>query len=150
MKKIIKKGLKMVKNGYKAYTLNIWYREDGKNYYRIMRISGEDTLDELSAYILYVFDFDSDHLYAFSTDGNPYDDNSYHFDNPEYKSTDTPIKEVITKVNEGLTYLYDFGDEWFFEIDVKEIEDVDEEIDPEILESVGTLEQYPYLDKSQY
>ncbi|MDR1721697.1 MAG: plasmid pRiA4b ORF-3 family protein [Methanobrevibacter sp.] len=140
----------MAKNDYKAYTLDVWYSEDGENNYRIIKVSGEDTLDDLSEFILDSFDFDHDHMYAFSTDGNIYGEESYHLNDPEHKSTKTQIKKVLTKVDERLIYLFDFGDEWVFAIDVKEIENIDKKIKPKLIESVGTLEQYPDFDEEDY
>ncbi|MDR3063046.1 MAG: plasmid pRiA4b ORF-3 family protein [Methanobrevibacter sp.] len=136
----------MVKNNFTSYTLDVWYSENGEEYYRIIDISGEDTLDNLSEFILKAFDFDNDHLYAFSLDGDFYGENSYHLNSPENKSTNIPIKKVITQKIPQFRYLFDFGDEWLFIIDVKKIEYVTKQIKPKIVESVGKLEQYPDFD----
>ena len=38
---------------------------------------------------------------------------------------------------------YDYGDDWMFTIHVQKIEDEQRKTNPELIKSVGVLEQYP-------
>jgi hypothetical protein len=61
----------------KQYTLKVYPKGQARTAYRVIEISGDDTLDRLCDVILYAFDFDRDHLYEFSMSGRLYsDDNS--------------------------------------------------------------------------
>ena len=51
-----------------TYTLKVYPNGLGKSVYRILKISGSETLDELCRIILDSFDFDDDHLYEFCMD----------------------------------------------------------------------------------
>ena len=112
--------------------------------YRIVRICGSDTLDNLSDLILKSFGFDDEHLYLFKMEC---DDNCYYkiADFGE-KSTDIPIDDLQLEVKQKLMYLYDFGDEWTFPIVVRKVEPANTYKEPIVVESKGTVEQYPDYD----
>ncbi|MDF2989063.1 MAG: plasmid pRiA4b family protein [Eubacterium sp.] len=112
--------------------------------YRIVRICGTDTLDSLSDLILKSFDFDDEHLYLFEMESN---DNCYYkiADFGE-KSTDIPIDDLQLEVKQKLVYLYDFGDEWTFSIKVRKVEPTNIYKESTVVESKGTVEQYPGYD----
>ncbi len=93
------------------YTLTISfpYDEDDVPWSRIFEVKEDCTLQNLHKYIQKIVDFDDDHLYEF-----------YIGKNPRNRAYAVPKK---TKLNEiypltgcKLYYLFDFGDNWLFEI----------------------------------
>lgn len=112
----------------------------GKAWKRIA-VAGDCFMNELSGSILDAFDFDRDHLYRFS-----YKDRygvTSHVDHPfshdfegdsadEVKVGDLPLSPGMK-----MTFLYDFGDDWEFEMLVENT-DADMKIKaPSVLESKG-------------
>ena len=59
------------------FTFKVYPNGRGRDVYRIIRISGSDTLDQLCSAILTSFDFTHDHLYEFCMDNKPYSEHSY-------------------------------------------------------------------------
>ncbi len=92
-----------------------------KNLWRKIRLSHKHSLYDLHMAIQEAFDFDNDHLYAFYTGGN------YRTGKPIY-CPDTEREGVTTEemriVDLGLykgqkmLYLFDFGDEWKFDVEL--------------------------------
>ena len=62
------------------YTFKIYPAGRGREIYRIIKISGKDTLDTLCEFILRSFDFIHEHLYEFCMDNKMYSDDSYEYD----------------------------------------------------------------------
>ncbi|MEW6382187.1 MAG: hypothetical protein AB1611_21690 [bacterium] len=62
---------------------------------------------------------------------------------------DVLIGEIGLKPNTTMTYLYDFGDNWQFEVKLERIDPPDPQIEkPVILEAHGKApEQYPSWDE---
>ncbi len=114
--------------------------------YRIIKICGNNSLDDLSDAILDSFNFDHDHMYLFNMDMEPYGGNSYEISSSNgEKSTKALIDNVIEEDDQIFLYLYDFGDEWIFIIIVEKIEE-NECLKPKTIESKGKLSQYGDLD----
>ncbi|OPY59232.1 MAG: Plasmid pRiA4b ORF-3-like protein [Pelotomaculum sp. PtaU1.Bin035] len=95
--------------------------------WRRIRISASNTLQHLHEAIQDAFEFYDDHLYAFFMDGQPWSSNAYwsRGDNqPPYAD-----KAVIGRLGfvrgQRFLYLFDFGDEWKFDVRVEEILDSD-------------------------
>ena len=122
----------------------------GKGCYRHLKISGRETLEELSDSILWAFDFDNDHLHAFFMNDEAWDDTACY--SSPYADDGCPttdkhtIQSVGLEVGQKFLYLFDFGDEWHFECKVLNILDEDTE-EIEIIKSHGKApEQYPDYD----
>ena len=132
-----------MKKQINVYELKVSIPED-RNIYRILKICGKDTLNDLSDLILWSLDFDDEHLYYFKTRN----DNTYYYGYPDYgeKSADIEIDHLHLGPKQKLSYLYDFGDEWRFTITVRKVEPLDTYIKPFIVESKGIVEQYPDFD----
>jgi hypothetical protein len=122
----------------------------GRSWRRIA-IPSQLDLDTLSVNILNAFDFDHDHLYMFSHKNrfgvlerihHPY------MDEPPYAS-EVIIGELSLRPGNAMRYLYDFGDNWQFDVKLERIEPVDEKIKgPVLLESHGeSPEQYAAWDE---
>lgn len=132
---------------FNTYQLKITLGLD-KNTYRVIKICGTDTLDDLSNAILSSIDFTDDHLYLFNMDNVKYSENCYNR-MPEYdeNSTDIPIDDLSLVGKQKFLYLYDFGDEWVFKILVQKIEKEEKYKKPVVMEAVGEIEQYPDYDE---
>ncbi|MDD4781216.1 MAG: hypothetical protein PHT02_11545 [Tissierellia bacterium] len=129
---------------YTTYELKIEYKYN-KDVYRIIRTDGSNTLDDLSNEILSAFDFDNDHLYMFSLKRKRYDsDGYYHPEASGGKNADEiSLNELNLKVRNKFLFVYDFGDEWLFDITVKKIEQSDILSLTFVKEQNGKLFQYP-------
>ena len=117
--------------------------EGDKTITRTIKISGDNTLDDLSDILLDSLNFDHDHLYAFSLDNDIFGPNSYHIHpDPDQDSTSISIKETGFILDQEIKYFYDFGVEWEFTLFIDKIEPTDTKIKGEVIESIGKLEQY--------
>lgn len=123
-----------------------------KDVYRTIIIDGRSTLDDLCYAILSAFDFDNDHLYMFSLSRNRYDSDGYfHPQVPEKKNAaNVSLNELNLKVRNKLLFLYDFGDEWLFDITVKKIEQSDILSLTHVKEQSGSVEQYQVWDEEEW
>jgi hypothetical protein len=112
----------------------------GRGLWRRIAIAGALTLDTLADTILDAFEFDHDHLYQFSyrnrfgveTHANhPYMDNGLWAS--EVRVGDVPLQD-----GQSMTYLYDFGDRWKFDVTLERVDRADAgSADPIILEGHG-------------
>lgn len=134
---------------YITYDLKIEPRYH--NVYRIIRIDGNNTLHDLCSEILSAFNFDNDHLYMFSLKRKKYDGEGYfHPEASGEKSADeVSLNELNLKVRNKFLLLYDFGDEWLFDITVKKIEQSDILTLTHIKEQSGEIFQYPAWDDEE-
>jgi hypothetical protein len=118
--------------------------------WRTIAISSEDTLHDLHEVIQDAFRFDDDHLYAFFMDNRRWSDYKY-----EHPYTDEGpwadeilIGDLDLLVNQSILYLFDFGDEWTFDVNLIDIR-TDEPLLPEAKitgEKGESPEQYPYYE----
>lgn len=136
---------------YNTYELKVEPRYYN-NVYRIIRIDGSNTLDDLCYKILSSFDFDNDHLYMFSLKRKKYDSEGYyHPEVREQKSADeVSLNELYLKVRNKFLFLYDFGDNWLFDITVKKIEQSDILTMTFVKEQKGEISQYPDWEDEEW
>ncbi len=125
----------------------------GKGCYRHLKISGRETLEELSDSILWAFDFDNDHLHAFFMNNKIWDTSACY--SSPYAEDGCPstakhtIQSVGLQVGQKFLYLFDFGDEWCFECKVLKILDEDAK-ETELIRVKGKApEQYPEYDEEE-
>lgn len=116
--------------------------------WRRIAIPGSMFFDDLSTIILKAFDFDSEHLYLFSYK-NRYGlrksiNHPYMEDSPPW-TDEIRIGDLMLEPDTRMTFLYDLGDKWEFDVKIERIDPVDADIKtPIILETHGTPpEQYP-------
>ena len=129
----------------KQYTLKVYPEGQARKAYRIIEISGNDTLDRLCEVILSAFDFIHEHLYEFSMSGRLYSDDNYTCD-PEYKgqpSTDIKLDKLSLEKGQKFVLHYDFGDDWVFEILVQDIHEEKVRAIAHMVDGKGDVEQYP-------
>ena len=132
----------------KQYTLKVYPQGQARNIYRIIEISGNDTLDRLCEVILSAYDFIHEHLYEFSMDGRLYSDMNYKCE-AEYKgqpTTDISIDKIGLQKGQRFVFHYDYGDDWVFEILVQDIKDVSVRVIAHMTDGKGSVEQYPDYD----
>ena len=86
--------------------------------WRILQLSSSHTLLDLHDLIQKAFDFDDDHLYAFYMDGKKYSKHFYNapMDNHGPYVNEVKIGELDLYEGQNFLYLFDFGDEWEFNI----------------------------------
>ncbi|MBP1587997.1 MAG: hypothetical protein ILO53_06320 [Clostridia bacterium] len=122
------------------YTLKVYPEGLGRSVYRIMEISGEDTLDTLCEFIVASFGLTDGHLYEFCMDNRMYSTKNYQSD-PELDapSTNIAIDNIGLVKGQKFALHYDFGDDWMFMIHVQKVDDESQTAEPELLRSVGDV-----------
>ncbi len=133
------------------YTLKVYPAGGSREVYRVIGISGRETLDRLCETILDAFDFIDEHLYEFCMDNRMYSDYSYQSD-PEggEPSTRTKIDRLGLRKGQNFTLHYDFGDDWMFVIHVQKITEASIHEKPTVIKEKGRIEQYPDWDDEDY
>lgn len=118
--------------------------------WRRIAIPSSLSLDDLSYAILDAVDFDNDHLYQFTYRnqlgrkvevGHPYMEDIL-------SSDEVCVGDLPLQVGEAMEYLFDFGDNWEFNVVLESIEPGKAKLKkPKLLESHGKApEQYPNWD----
>ena len=124
------------------------------NVWRTIALSDEHTLHALHLAIQLAFDFDDDHLYAFYMDGKRYSDNAYNDPRASGEgpyADDVAFGELDLYVRQRILYLFDFGDNWEFGVELIETRDEPHEGEPKILEEKGEApQQYKNWDDEEW
>ncbi len=117
--------------------------------WRRIAIPADLTLDALATTILRAVKFDNDHLYMFSY-RNRFGalEQVYHPEMDEGPWADEMlVGEAPLPVGYSMVYLYDFGDEWKFEVTLEAVDPLKAVKKPVILEKHGgSPRQYPRWD----
>jgi len=112
-----------------------------------IQLSAHGTLHDLHDLIQEAFEFDNDHMYSFFMDGKPWSKNSFKcpYEDEGISADEVEIGELDLIEKESFLYIFDYGDEWLFNIEVLIIKkEVIEEFQGKIIESKGELpQQYP-------
>jgi len=130
-----------------VYELKIVY-DDEDEIYRIIKIREDHSLEDLAKTLLKSINFDDDHMYLFNMDNNYYQGrNTYEmsFDDSE-SSVKISLKELALKKGMKFQLWYDFGDDWFFNITVLNVEQTTKFDKPRVMKSQGKLKQYEDFD----
>lgn len=122
------------------YSSKIW---------RTLELDGTHDLENLHLLIQKAFNFGNDHLYAFYLDKNRRKSYSDPRGGSSPFSDEIELGGLNLKAGQRFFYLFDFGDNWEFNIDVVEIQDVVKKLKKgKILEKNGKApEQYPDCDE---
>jgi hypothetical protein len=128
-------------------------KKSNKQTYRVISIPTSYKLDKLALAVLDSFDFDMDHMYGFydnlknwSRSTESYimeEEDAYDFTGYVTKTT---IGEAFDVPKKKMLFLFDFGDEWRFIIELQRVEPVDgkTKLAAKVIESKGEApEQYP-------
>ncbi len=117
-----KKTLSISERGFRGGTY-IFKVSLGGIWFRIAIPAGY-SLDSLSSLILDTVKFDYDHLYQFEYE-NPFGTfervNHPYMDEGPW-ADDVLIGELPLRIGQKMTYLYDFGDNWEFEVTLEKID----------------------------
>lgn len=100
---------------FKVSIADVWYR---------IAIPADFTLDALASAILDAVEFDDDHLYQFSyKDRSGTLDSVYHPDMEEGPWADeVSVGDLPLRVEQTMTFLFDFGDMWGFQVTLEQID----------------------------
>lgn len=128
---------------FKVCVLKVWRR---------IAIPNTLTLDDLSEAILDAFNFDRDHLYQFS-----YTDRFGECQTVIHPAINRPphtneilIGDLPLVPGNIMTYLYDFGDRWEFQVELENMEPPDPELSqPQVLATQGESPQQ-YWDENSW
>lgn len=115
--------------------------------WRTFQLSSAHTLLDLHEIIQDAFDFDDDHLYAFYMDGKRFSKSCYNspMDSHGPYVNDAEIGRLELYEGQHFLYLFDFGDEWTFDVQVMEIIKEKKISEPQIVEVFGEApEQYSW------
>jgi hypothetical protein len=125
--------------------------------YREFEILSAKTLYDLGEEIVRVFGFDFDHAFGFYSKltGFVYDSPVQYelfADIGESKGRGverTRITEAFSVIGAKMTFLFDYGDEWLFRIEVLDLKRKEPKVRyPRLLKSIGAApEQYPDPDE---
>lgn len=121
--------------------------------WRRIAIAGKASMDRLSDAILEAYEFDHDHLYKFSYKNRFGQSASIHhpyMDEPPF-APEVLIGDLPLRPGVAMTYVYDFGDYWEFDVRLERIDPVDRRMRTyRILEAHGeSPEQYPSWDEDE-
>ncbi len=107
----------------KVICFKIWLPGSYASLWRKIWVEPDDnTLHDLANLIVDAFDFDHDHLYEFILS------KQVSFFHPEAVETDGPkrmradklrLSQLNLELKQRFTFLYDFGDEWHFQVRVE-------------------------------
>jgi hypothetical protein len=94
-----------------------------KNIWRRIEISADHTLLELHRAIQKAYNFDDDHLYSLFMDGKAWSHESFTspYDEEGPCVDDVRIGELGLFIGQNILYLFDYGDEWYFQVELEEI-----------------------------
>ncbi len=118
--------------------------------WRRIAISSDDFLEDLHLVIQQVFAFDNDHLYQFSF-RNRFGATqcvTHPMCNEDFSADEFRINSLPLRIGEKMEYLFDFGDDWEFTIELEEVQPPNPKFSgAEIREVQGkSPKQYPDWD----
>ncbi|MDC3417434.1 plasmid pRiA4b ORF-3 family protein [Aquibacillus salsiterrae] len=107
--------------------------------WRVLELSSSHTLLDVHNLIQMAFNFDDDHLYAFYMDGKKF--SKHHYIAPMGSEgpyvDEVKIGDMNLYEEQSFLYLFDFGDEWEFDIQVEKIIEGEEVPNPRIKDEYG-------------
>lgn len=156
----------------KLFTLNVFliggpiteeFAEENEVVSRTIQIRGDQTLEDLHRAIFHAYDREEEHMYEFQVGGRgPRDPNARRYvlpaamegmlseQEPDGKVTETTIGSLGLEEDEPFGYWFDFGDDWWHQINVASIDDEVPPGDyPTVTEREGASPpQYPQWDNN--
>lgn len=137
--------MKLAPKGKRLFTLDVFissgpmteeFAETNTVISRTIQIRGDQTLEKLHEAIFDAFDREEEHMYEFQVGGKgPMDpearnyvlpmamDDLFGDQNPAGSVTKATIGSLGLKLDEAFSYWFDFGDDWWHQINVVSIED---------------------------
>lgn len=149
----LNKTLPRIQNSFinGAYTLRVNY---DKNIWRKIKLPTTATMEDLHNVILDAYDFDDDHLYSFFTDGKKWSDYciASPYEGPDHAdASKIQIGSIGMLKNQPIVYVYDYGYEWTFTINLEEIDAQNtENFTPCLIDGIGVAPvQYFFLEDEE-
>lgn len=121
-----------------------------KNVWRRIEMAARHNLEDLHIAIQEAFDFGNDHLYCFFMDNKLW--SHERFTSPDDDegpfANEVRIGELDLMKCQKILYLFDYGDEWTFTVELEDIsQNLPIPLKPRIIEKKGkSPKQYPYYD----
>ncbi|MDI6768008.1 MAG: hypothetical protein QME52_14400 [Bacteroidota bacterium] len=127
-------GTYKVKTGENIHQLKVTFSDPfGRikgHPYRVLAIPGDFSLADLADNILESFDFDFDHLYGFYDNIKHWTKSRerYELSHDMWEDTESDemenikVSKVFHTVKKKMLFLYDYGDEWHFIVELERIE----------------------------
>ncbi len=142
VKNTIKSNYETDRSGVYSFKISL-----SKTAWRKISLSHKHTLGNLHKAIQDAFCFDDDHLYAFYIGGNQRTGKHIYCKDAEDEGVTTEktsIADLELYKGQKMLYLFDFGDEWKFDVELMEIDkEAPLPLKPVIIESKGKVpEQY--------
>ena len=124
----------------RAFIFKVKLGEDRRIWRMIEALEGQ-TLDDLHWAIQEAYGFDGDHLYSYFMSGKAWDTSGYEyyhpdattreeekamreiaktrgrFPKPRRPATKVKLESLVLKPKQRFLYLFDYGDEWLFEVE---------------------------------
>jgi len=138
------------RQGEKIYllkaTLSGRYGDVGEMPHRVLAIPEGSTLYSLAESIVESFDFDFDHAFGFydnlKNSTNSKEGYELFADIGEESKLEgverTKIKRVFDKLGKRMLFLFDYGDDWHFTVELERVQSSEEDVKyPLVVESVG-------------
>ncbi len=120
---------------------------------RVIEIRGDQTLEDLHYAIFDAYDRYEEHMYEFQLGKRPFDPNGLNYGLPNPSSGKkghgdariTRLDDLDLKPDRIFGYWFDFGDDWFHQIEVQRIEQaIPTVLYPRVMKRVGrSPPQYP-------
>ncbi len=142
----------------KNFSIPEWVFREGTHLFKValgrlwfrIAVPANLTLEWLASAILKAVKFDSDHLYHFEYE-NPFgaiERINHDFIDEGPWASDVRVGDVPLRVGQKMTYLYDFGDNWEFDVTLEQVDRDHAVKKPRVLEMHGSPpEQYPNWDE---
>ena len=149
------------------YTFKVALDSD-KRTYRVIEISGNQTVDTFHEIIFDAFDRDEEHLYSLYLTRKPIKNVNRRYDFSEYTNSEaaedvhdarihdaysTNLEDLNLNIKDKLYYLFDFGDSWWHEITVLSINDLNIGANkgyPKIMKKAGKSPPQYDFDENEY
>ncbi len=116
------------------------------NIWRLIAIPADCALDDLASAILNAVDFDHDHLYLFSYQNRfgVWEEIHHPYMDEGPWTSEVLVGDVPLQVGQTMTYVFDFGDWWKFDVTLEQIDPAMPIKEPVVLKEHGeSPEQYP-------
>lgn len=152
------------KKGEKIYLIMIivkgiygGYDKPKESSYRVLAVPESFTLYRLAESIVDSFNFYFDHCFGFYGNIEKWSESEEGYElfadigeESEFKGVkNTKVSKVFSEIGKKMLFLFDYGDEWIFIIELKGVESPKEYVKyPAVVESVGyDPQQYPPVDE---
>ncbi|MEO8498292.1 MAG: MarR family transcriptional regulator [Planctomycetota bacterium] len=97
---------------------------------RVIEIRGDQTLQQFHEAIFHAYDRSDEHLYEFQLGRRPFDPDGPSYGIPDSgkkrkgkgDASTTTLDDLDLKLHRTFGYLFDFGDEWFHQVQVERID----------------------------